>query len=363
MTMRVLHLVPALFDANDGIIGGAERYVYELARHMAQVTPTKLVTFASRDRREVRGGLSVVMLGRPWYPRGQRGNPVSLRLFAELRDADVVHCHQQHILASTMTAAYCRLTRRPVFVTDLGGGGWDLSAYISTDRWYRGHLHLSQYSRALARRASEADHVILGGVDSTKFSPREGVVRDRAILFVGRLLPHKGIDTLIEALAPEMELRIIGHEGEPRYTADLHRLARDKAVRFQHDCDDVALIEAYRSAACVVLPSVYRTMYGERSLVPELLGQTLLEAMACGTPTICSNVASLPEIVQDGVTGLVVPEGDPASLRRALSWMLDHPEQAAAMGQAGRLRVLRDFTWPQVVTRCLSIYQGGDRAS
>ncbi|HLH76659.1 MAG TPA: glycosyltransferase family 4 protein [Candidatus Binataceae bacterium] len=361
--MHVLHLVPALFDADDGIIGGAERYVYELARHMARVTPTTLVTFGSHDRREARDGLSIVVLGRPWYPRGQRANPVSFKLFAQLRGADVVHCHQQHILSSTLAAAYCRLTRRPVFVTDLGGGGWDVSAYISTDRWYRGRLHLSQYSRGLAHGASDADHVILGGVDSEKFAPRDDVQRGRTILFVGRLLPHKGIDTLIEALAPGMQLQIIGHESEPRYSADLHKLAQGKAVTFRHDCDDDALIEAYRQAACVVLPSVYRTMYGDESRVPELLGQTLLEAMACGAPTICSNVASLPEIVQDGVTGLIVPEAGAAALRTALSWMLDHPAQAAAMGRAGRRRILQHFTWPQVVARCLRIYRCCDSAS
>src|SRR5207249_2587680 len=96
---------------------------------------------------------------------------------------------------------------------------------------------------------------------------------------------------------------------------------------------------------------------------PELLGQTLLEAMACGAPVICTTVASLPEIVKDGVTGLVVPPNNPAELRSAIQWLRNHPEAGAAMGTAGRDWVLRQFTWPAVVARCLEIYRGSPRGA
>jgi glycosyltransferase involved in cell wall biosynthesis len=99
-------------------------------------------------------------------------------------------------------------------------------------------------------------------------------------------------------------------------------------------------------------------MYGGETLVPELLGQTLLEGMACGLPAICTSVASMPEIVVDGVTGFVVPPNDPRALSEKIAWLRDHPERARAMGEAARKRVLDKFTWPQVVQRCLDIYQG-----
>ena len=85
-------------------------------------------------------------------------------------------------------------------------------------------------------------------------------------------------------------------------------------MAFHQDCDDDALIDAYRRSLCVVLPSVYKTMYGDETTVPELLGQTLLEGMACGSPVICTRVASLPEVVEDGVTGFIVPPNSPARL-------------------------------------------------
>jgi glycosyltransferase involved in cell wall biosynthesis len=116
------------------------------------------------------------------------------------------------------------------------------------------------------------------------------------------------------------------------------------------------LIEAYRSAMCVVLPSVCRTMYGEESKVPELLGQTLLEAMACGAPTICTKVASMPEVVENEKTGFVVPPNDPQALGEKILWLRDHPREREAMGLAARERVLSAFTWPAVVRRCLKIY-------
>jgi alpha-maltose-1-phosphate synthase len=356
---RVLHLVPALFDSSDGIVGGAERYALELARYMANETPTTLVSFGERERQETMGHLKIRVLGNPWYVRGQRTNPVATSLFSELHKADVVHCHQQHVLSSSLAALACRMTRRRVFVSDLGGGGWDVSAYVSTDRWYHGHLHISQYSRKVYKQAGKPwAHVILGGVDTEKFSPHESVKRNGTILFVGRLLPHKGVNDLIEAVAPDMSLEIIGQASSAQYLRDLKALAVGKTVRFRHDCDDASLVQAYRRAMCVVLPSVYRNMYGQETSVPELLGQTLLEGMACGAPAICTDVASMPEVVEDGVTGFVVPAHDPVGLSQKLRWLRDHPLQARAMGLAARQRVLQKFTWPAVVRRCLEIYKG-----
>ena len=114
---KVLHIVPALFDAGDGLIGGGERYAFELARHMAEEVPTRLVTFGDRERRETSGRLEVRVIGNSWYVRGQRTNPLSLSLIGEVRNAGVVHCHQQHVIASSLAAAVCRLTGCRVFVS------------------------------------------------------------------------------------------------------------------------------------------------------------------------------------------------------------------------------------------------------
>jgi len=357
-----VHLVPELFS-EPGTVGGGERYAFELARHMAQIVPTELLTFGEKDATERVNELTVRVIGRPLFVRAQRNNPVSIALFSELRKADVIHCHQQHIVSSTLAALFSRLCGKRVFVSDLGGGGWDLSAYISTDSWYHGHLHISEYSRRVyGHEANARAHVILGGVDVDKFSPDNSVTRDSMVLFVGRILAHKGINYLIEALPRGLTLEIIGQVVDQRFLADLQRLAHRKHVVFRHDCDDAAIVDAYRRALCVVLPSVYHDMYGGETRVPELLGQTLLEGMACGTPVICTDVASMPEIVEHGVNGFVVRPNDPGALGQKIEWLFNHPIEAAGMGRAGRRRVLEKFTWPQVVQRCLEIYRGNSRS-
>jgi glycosyltransferase involved in cell wall biosynthesis len=360
---RVLHIVPRLLGLGAGVMGGAERYALELARHMANEVPTSLVCFGDDEERfETIGQLRIHVIGNPWRVRNQQQNPMSLRLWKDVQDAQVVHCHQQHILASSFAAAACRLTGRKIFVSDLGGGGWDISAYVSTDRWYHGHLHISEYSRKVYGQANKPwAHVILGGVDTDKFSPDPQAQREARVLFVGRLMPHKGINYLVESLSPDLELELIGEPYDRGFVAALEQLAEGKRVAFRSGCDDNALVAAYRSAMCVVLPSVYRTMYGLESKVPELLGQTLLEGMACGAPVICSNVASMPEVVENGVTGFVVAPNDPQALRDKLAWLREHPEEARAMGRAGRSRVLEQFQWSAVVRRCLEIYRSAGK--
>jgi glycosyltransferase involved in cell wall biosynthesis len=358
---RVVHVVPALFGPG-GVVGGAERYALELARHMAQVVPTRLVTFGERPRRERVGELDVRVVGPASHVRGQRTNPISARLIPELRWATVVHCHQQHVVMSTVSALWARLTGRRVYVSDLGGGGWDLSAYVSTDRLFHGHLHISEYSRRVFGHAGAPfAHVILGGVDTERFSPAPEAPRTgRRVLFVGRLLPHKGVDDLIDAVPDGATLTVAGPRHDPAYAHELATRAQGKQVEFEHDLDDAGIVAAYRRADCVVLPSVYRTRTGHVTPVPELLGQTLLEGMSCGLPAVCTDVASMPEVVVDGVTGFVVPPNDPARLRERLQWLMNHPVEARAMGAAGRARALERFTWPAVVRRCLELYRVPD---
>lgn len=342
---RVLHVVPALFDRAEGILGGAERYALELAGHMSNETPTRLVTFGPHDRRFRQDRLEVRVLGRPWRVRGETGNPFALRLLAELRWADVIHCHQRHIVASSVCALFARASGRRAFVSDLGGGGWDVSAFLNTDRWYDGHLHLSDYSRRVyGQDDAPSSHVIYGGVDLEKFAPGPAGERNGTVLFVGRLRAHKGVDDLIEALPAGMEARIVGSPVDPSYLSLLRELARGRSVRFDLECDDDQLAIAYRRSLCLVLPSVYRDRFGRETRVPELLGQVVLEAMASATPAVCTRVASLPEIVEDGRTGFLVPPNDPRALGERLRYLRENPEVARTMGLAARESVERRFT-------------------
>ncbi len=356
--MRVLHVVPTLFDEKEGILGGAERYAWELARTMAARVDTTLLSFGLRDREEHVGPLRVRVLANSWKVRGSQFNPFSLGVVPELLRADVVHCHQQHVLVSSVSALLCRLTGRKVFSTDLGGGGWDISSYVSTDRWYHGHLHISEFSKRIFGHANLARaRVIFSGVDTDKFSPLPAVARTGGVLFVGRLLPHKGVDRVLEALPPDLPMDIVGRPYAPVYVKLLHQLASGKQVTFHHDFDDARLLDIYRRARCIVLPSLYKDRYGNETNIPELMGQSLLEGMSCGVPAICTDVAAMPESVVNGVTGFVVPPGDVDAMRRALVELCRNDARATAMGAAGRKRMVEHFGWPAVVQRCLEAYE------
>jgi glycosyltransferase involved in cell wall biosynthesis len=357
--MRVLHMIPTLFDEHVGIVGGAERYAYELARYMSQRVETTLLSFGPRDREFHDGRLRIRVLAGAWHVRGSKFNPVSARVLPELLRSDVVHCHQRHVLMASLAALASRLTGRKVFATDLGGGGWDLGRYLRTDHWFHGHLHISEFSRRISGHASEPRaRVIFSGVDTDKFSPDSTVPKTGGILFVGRLLPHKGVDRVIEALPPEIPMDLIGRPYHSEYVQTLRDLANGKRVGFHMDFDDGRLIDAYRRARCIVLPSLYKDRYGNETTIPELMGQTLLEGMSCGIPAICTNVAGMPESVVDGVTGFIVPPDDIPAMRRALVEVYQNIARAAALGQAARRRMVEHFGWPAVVQRCLDAYAG-----
>lgn len=355
---RVVHITPALFG-NNGIFGGAERYSYELARHMARFTTTTLVSFSESPQQfTTPDGLRIQTLGPPWYVRGQRFNPVHLGLIRAVAAADVVHCHQPHTMAAELSALLARIAGRRVYASDLGGGGWGFASRIRTDGWFHGYLHISGYSRKIAGHEGRAgSEIIYGGVDTDLFSPDPSIAKEPLVVFVGRLMAHKGVNYLIDALPEGMRLELIGRPYQDEYHRELKRLAEGKTVTFRYDCDDAELVRAYQRAVCVVLPSVYRDCFGFETRVPELLGQTLLEGMACGTPGLCTSVGSLPEVVDHGKTGLVVPPNEPAALRTALERFRDNPTEAIALGAAGRKRVLSRFSWSAVVERCLSAYR------
>jgi alpha-maltose-1-phosphate synthase len=115
-------------------------------------------------------------------------------------------------------------------------------------------------------------------------------------------------------------------------------------------------INAYRQAAVLALPSVHRTCYGREVRVSELLGLVVLEAMASGTPVVCSRLGGLVEVVQHGVTGFLVAPGDVGELRERLAELLQDPGLARRMGRQARELALARFTWRACAERCLAAY-------
>jgi glycosyltransferase involved in cell wall biosynthesis len=342
--MRVLHICPTYFGAGS-VIAGGERYSHGLANARARRVPTTLVTFGDSAFERRDGDLTVRCYRRWTYVKGNRMNPLSPAFLRDLLAVDVVHCHQFRTVCTDLALIGGILARKKVFVTDLGGGtDFALSNYLPLGHGIRALLLISEFNRTLFRNLAVQKSVIYGGVEIDRFHPGSGT-RTPRILFVGRLMPHKGVDVLIQALDPDMELDVVGQVTEPAYGAALRAASEGKRVTFHDDWSDERLLEAYQGAAVVAIPSLVDGGY-----------TTALEAMACETPVVGSTVGSLPELVKDGETGFTVAPSDPDALRERLRRVLADNQLATEMGRAGRRRVEREFTWDRVVDRCLDAY-------
>jgi glycosyltransferase involved in cell wall biosynthesis len=196
---------------------------------------------------------------------------------------------------------------------------------------------------------------VTGGL-GVEAAPRTGeAAAPGYLLFVGRLRIRKGVEVLLEALR-ELRARrcppagarlLIAGDGEHR--AALERkaaeLALGPAVTFLGRCDAPRVRGLLGGAAALVVPSTYEGM----PLV-------VLEAMEAGVPVVASRVSGIPEVVEDGVTGWLVPPEDPAALAAALARVLEDRDAAKRRGEAGRRRVDERFrpavaagTWRKAV--------------
>lgn len=357
--MRVLHLTPTYFD-DDSVIGGGERYATELARAMSEKVETTLMSFGPRRQQMQQGRLSVQIYPARHWIGGVKANPFSLRFLGSLGQYDVVHCHQYRTVVTNIAILRSWLRRKPVFVSDLGGGGGlDLSYHFELGRRVDGYLMISDFAAQdyVQYARTSLIKTVYGGVNPVKFRPVEGE-RERKVLYVGRLLPLKGVNYLVEAVDPDVRLVILGRPYDDRYFELLRSLAAGKNVEFITDADDERLIREYQTASVLVLPTVERDVYGnEVGTGGEIFGLVLVEAMACATPVIGTRTGGIPEVVREGETGFLVPPGNVSALRDRIRWLLAHPAEARSMGRMGREAVLRDFTWQAVSDRCLAAYE------
>ena len=214
---------------------------------------------------------------------------------------------------------------------------------------------LARFNREVVGLPAEKLRVVHYGLDAPPepWGPHGGpeLPPEMPVLVaVARLVPQKGVDTALEALALVREhhsahLVVLG-EGPLR--AELAELAAsldiEEAVSFPGRVGDVAWW--LRRAAVLVHPARW-----------EGFGLALLEAMLSARPVVASSVSSIPEIVVDGETGRLVPPDDPLALADAVTDLLDHPARAAAMGEAGRTLALEEFSVARMAERTAAVYE------
>jgi alpha-maltose-1-phosphate synthase len=312
---------------------------------------------------------------------------IDVEMAAGLAGADLVHSHTWYANTAGLLAglvhgiphvitAHSLEPRRPWKADQLGGGyrlsSWaERTAYLAADAV----IGVSHGMRADVLDAyPDLDparvHVVGNGVDAEAYQPVDdpdtvrslGVDPDRPYaLFVGRITRQKGVPHLLKAAEQlPAEAGLVLCAGAADTPAERQQVA-DAVAALQARREGVVWIEAMlpreqlvpliTGATVFVVPSVY-----------EPLGIVNLEAAACRTAVVASAVGGIPEVVDDGRTGLLVPydPADPAAFESGLaariSELLADPDRAAAMGAAGRERVLAEFGWPAIARQTVDVY-------
>jgi glycosyltransferase involved in cell wall biosynthesis len=170
------------------------------------------------------------------------------------------------------------------------------------------------------------------------------------------LTPLKGVHRLIDAFAriagefPQSRLLIVGRRQSETYAEELRRqvarLDLGERIEFQPAIAQAELAALMAGAAVLVLPSA-----------SEGLGRVILEAMAAATPVIGSDVGGIPDLIENGVNGFLVPPDDERALARRLAWILENPQQARALGQAGRAFAAEFFSTEVYLNGYRKIFQ------
>jgi starch synthase len=264
------------------------------------------------------------------------------------------------------------------------GGGYQVSSWIERTAYEAADAVIA-VSEGMRRDVlevypaipSECVHVVHNGIDTQLYQPvsatgaisAHGVDPRRPyIVFVGRVTRQKGVPHLLRAVAslPE-DVQVVLCAGEadtPELDAEFRGLVeRLQAARTGvHWIPEMLprdeVVQFLTHATVFVCPSVY-----------EPLGIVNLEAMACGTAVVASDVGGIPEVVDDGVTGLLVhyDESDPvafeAGLAERITELVGDPGRAEEMGTAGRARAVEEFAWAAIAARTVGIYEAIGRSS
>jgi starch synthase len=358
------------------VYGGAGVHVEYLAKALAP-----LVDLTVHCEGADRAG---AVAHRPWDALSDsvlRVFSTDLSMVQGVGGSDVVHSHTWYAnlaghLASLrygiphVATVHSLEPLRPWKAEQLGGGyalsSWAervslgaASAVVAVSAGMRGDV-LSVYPEIPPERV----RVIRNGIDTVEYAPdpdtsvllKHGIDPARPyIIFVGRITRQKGVPVLLRAAAsldPSAQLVLCaGTADTPSLGAEVASLvaglqaSRSGVIWIPEMLPKTEVIQLLTHALVFVCPSVY-----------EPLGIVNLEAMACETAVVASRVGGIPEVVEEGVTGLLVPPDDPASLADALNLLLRDPGRAEAMGVAGRERAVAEFSWEAVAAQTAELY-------
>jgi glycosyltransferase involved in cell wall biosynthesis len=369
--MKVLQVAPYFHPH----IGGVESHVLDLSRELVRLGfRIEVVTSMyerMKDRESVRG-LDVVRL-KPaaiWWK-----TPVTFKLksYVSSSDADIVHAHSPPPLDSYFVARACRASKKPFVITyhcdlEIPGvlGPFVVWIYERTFGSYTvsssDKIIVTTGTYAATSRSvwNYVPVVIPNAVDSNMFNPsvggtgirkRHNIASDeKVVLFVGRLVSHKGIEHLLDAarLVPDVKFIIVGG-GE---------FADDLRMRHSHESEGNVIFAGrvpysdlpkyYAACDVSVLPSVSRL---------EAFGIAALEGMSSGKPVVVSDIPGVREVITDGEEGLLCEPLNPEDLARKITFLMESDARRRGMGARGREKIEKYFNIERIAKSVAEVYE------
>ncbi len=353
-------------------VGGVEQVVSHLARYLAARGDTVTVITSragagrwGREREESGVEVHRLYLGVPgagWrstllFPLLAPATLLYLLLLVRRRPPELLHLHFVDN-AAAYALLLSALLPLPLIASLHGDDVERLPYERPVYRWLlravlRRAALVTGCSAALLQAAGATEgRVVANGVSSEQFAPVAAPPANGYLLSLARLAPKKGMDVALQAVATlparhaEIDVVIAG-DGPQR--AGLERLAGSlglrRRVQFRGRVEPEAVPALLAGCRLFVLASRH-----------EAFGIVLLEAMAAGRPVVATRVGGVPEIIEDGVHGLLVARDDPQALAAAISRLLDNPELAARLAAQGQVHVQQSFTLQQQGQRFRRLY-------
>jgi glycosyltransferase involved in cell wall biosynthesis len=281
-----------------------------------------------------------------------------------VKQSDIIHC--QWTFSGFLGVVLKWVFRKPLIITVHGS---DINLVLNRGFLKRlTSLVLQQADRVIAvsedlrkkaltlGAAPDKVRVIYHGVDPERFFPQKsGTTRKLNLLWIGRLSPEKGLFYLVKAMKRVLEefpggsltLVSAGDENAMRELTDLiDREGVRESIRIEGNKKSDELPSLMKQADLFVLPSL-----------SEGTPVVVIEAMASGLPVVASRIGGVPEVVEEGITGILVPPADSAALSEALLRLLKDPDKREEMGRKGRERVIKLFSWDKTIEATLNVYQ------
>jgi glycosyltransferase involved in cell wall biosynthesis len=367
--MHILQVTPYFYPH----FGGVESHVMGLSRNLIEMGhEVEVVTsrYSRMPEIEKIKGIKVTRLPQ-WANMYNTPVVTAIRTFVRRSHADVVHVHSPPPFTERFAAKGAKESQKPLVVThhcDLELKGLFGRTAVSLYHTLLGKYPLEVADRVISTTESYATtsrslwdvdvSVVPNAVDTDRFRPENqgDFIKEKfaehnepLALYVGRLVPHKGIGILIRALSytESGKLLIVGDGPYLNWLKGLTRkIDIEDRVVFVGPVSDYWLPAYYAATDVVVLPSTSRL---------EAFGIVGLEGMASGKPLILSDIPGVRDVISSE-EGFIVEPLDPEALAKALEKVWDYPEMAKLMGKRGRERVERLFSWEKVAKDIENIF-------